>query len=139
MKLYLSADPLNVVRWWVDALYGTYWDFRSHTRAMMSMGKGAILSFSRNQKLNTASSTEAELVGISDALGLIMWVKYFMEANGYTIDINIMFQDNKSTILLAKNGRSLAGKESKHINNRYFLITDKVQQGNMEIQHKPTG
>ena len=62
-----------------------------------------------------------------------------MEAQGYTIDINILFQDNKSTILLANNGRSLVGKKSKHINNRYFLITDKVQQGNLEIQYKPTG
>ena len=62
-----------------------------------------------------------------------------MEAQGYTIDINILFQDNKSTILLANNGRSLVGKKSKHINNHYFLITDKVQQGNLEIQYKPTG
>ena len=105
----------------------------------MSMGKGAIMSFSRNQKLNTASSTEAELVGIADALGLIMWVKDFMEAQKYTIDINILFQDKKSTTLLAKNGISLAGKKSKHIKNRYFLITDKVQPGDLEIQHKPTG
>ena len=103
------------------------------------MGKGEILSFSRKQKLDTASSMEAELVGISDALCLIMWVKYLMEAQGYTINSNIMFQDNKSTILLAKNGRSSAGKNIKHISNRYFLITDKVQQGDLEIQHTPAG
>ena len=72
----------------------------------MSMGEGAILSFSRKQKLNTASSTEEELVGIADAPGLIMWVKYFMEAQGYNIDSNILLQDKKSTILLAKNGIS---------------------------------
>ena len=47
MKPYLSADALNVVRWWVDDLYGTHWDCRSHTEAVMSMGKSAILSFSR--------------------------------------------------------------------------------------------
>ena len=46
-----------------------------------------------------------------------------MEAQGYTIDSNILFQDNQSTILLAKNGRSYAGKKSKHNKNRYFLIT----------------
>ena len=94
----------------------------------MFMGKGVDLSFSINQKLNTANSMEAELVSINDAPGLIMWVKYFMKEQGYTIDSNILFQDNKSTILLAKNGRSLAGKKSKHINNCYFLITDKVQR-----------
>ena len=87
---------------------------------MMSMGKGAILSFSRGQKLNAGSSTEAELIGIADALGIILWTKYFMEAQGYTIDTNILFQDNKSTILLATNGRQLAGKKSKHIKTSIF-------------------
>ena len=61
-------------------------------------------------------------MGIDDALGLIMWVKYFMESKGYTIDSNILFQDKKSTILIAKNGRSYAGKNINHFNNRYFLI-----------------
>ena len=76
---------------------------------------------------------------IDDALRLIMLVKYLMESQGYNIDSNIIFQDKKSTILLAKNGRSLVGKKSKHINNSYFLITDKVQQVDLDIQHKPTG
>ena len=31
------------------------------------------------------------------------------------------------------------GKKSKHTNNRYFLINNRVQQVDLEIQHKPTG
>ena len=61
-----------------------------------------------------------------------------MEAQGYTIESNILYQDNKSTILLAKNGRMSAGKNSKHIKNRFFLITNKVAQGNLKIEHKGT-
>ena len=91
MKLYLSAYALNVVFWWLDALYVTHWDFRIHTGAVMSMGKGVIMIFSIKHKLNTTSSTEAELVGIADALFFIVWVKYFMESQGYTIDSNILF------------------------------------------------
>ena len=109
MKLYLTADSLSIIHWWVDAAYGVHWDCKGHTRAMMSMGKGAILSFLRGQKLNAGSSTEAELIGIADALGIILWTKYFMEAQGYTIDTNKLFQDNKSNILLATNGREPAG------------------------------
>ena len=104
----------------------------------MSMGKGAILSFSRGQKLNAGSSTEEELIGIADALGIILWTKYFMEAQGYTIDTNKLFQDNKSTILLATNGRQSAGKKSKHIKNKYFLVADKVDQGDLQIRHEGT-
>ena len=61
-----------------------------------------------------------------------------MEAQGYTIEINILYQDKNSTILLAKNGRMSAGKNSKHIKNRFFLITDKVSQGDLKIRHKGT-
>ena len=105
---------------------------------MMSMGKGATVNISRKHKLNTGSSTEAELVSIADVLAIMMWCKYFMEAQGYSIDNNILYQDNKSTILLAKSGRMSAGKNSKHIKNSFFLITDKVAQGDLEIQYKGT-
>ena len=114
-NLYLRADYINMIHWWVDVSYSTHWDFKSHTRAVMSMGAGAILSFSRKQKLNTGSSTEVELVGIADALGMMMWTTYFMEAQVYSIYNNIRFQDNHYTILLAKNSSRLAGNNSKHI------------------------
>ena len=138
MKRYMTADALNIIRWWADASYGVHWDCKGHTGAMMSMGRGALVNISRKHKLNTGSSTESELVSIADVLGMMMWCKYFMEAQGYTIDSNILYQDNKSTILLAKNGRMSAGKNSKHIKNRFFLITDKVAQGDLEIHHKST-
>ena len=67
-----------------------------------------------------------------------MWCKYFMEAQGYTIERNVLYQDNNSTILLANNGRMSAGKNSRHIKNRFFLKTDKVNQGDLEIRHMGT-
>ena len=81
------------------------------------------MNVSQKHKLNVGSSTEAELVSIADVLGMMMWCKYFMEAQGYTIESNILYQDNKSTILLAKNGRMSAGKNSKHIHHRFFLVS----------------
>ena len=102
------------------------------------MGKEAIVNISRNHKLNVGSLTEFELVSIANVLGMMMRCKYFMEAQGYTIENNILYQDNKSTILLAKNGRMPDGRSSKHVKNSYFLITDKVAQGKLEVQHMRT-
>ena len=65
--------------------------------------------------------------------------KYFIEAQGYTVEHNILLQDNKSTILLATNGKFSSSKKTKHIKNRFFLIKDKIAQGDIEIQYKPTG
>ena len=67
---------------------------------------------------------------------MMMWCKYFMEAKGYAIENHILYQDNKSTILLENNGRMSAGKNSKHIKNMFLLITDKVDMGDIDIQHK---
>ena len=61
-----------------------------------------------------------------------------MEAQGYRIERNLLYQDNKSIILLVKNGRMSAGKNIRHIKNRFFLITDKVAQGDLSIQHMGT-
>ena len=122
----------------MDGSYGVYWDSKGHTGAMMSMGRGAIVNVSRKHKLNVGSSTESELVSIADVLGVMMWCKYFMEAQGYTIDNNLLYQDNKSTILLAKNGRMSAGKASRHIHNRFFLITDRIEKGDMSVEHRGT-
>ena len=84
-------------------------------------------------KLNTGSSTEAELVGIDDALKSIMWGLYFIKAQGYEVTNNILIQDDKSTILLAKNGRFSSSKGTKHIKNRYFMIKDKIGKDEIVI------
>ena len=100
----------------------------------MSMSRGAMVNIARKHKMNVGSSTESELVSIADILGMILWCKYFLEAQGYTVESNVLYQDNKLTILLAKNGRMSAGKNSKHIKNRFFLITDKIAQGDLEVR-----
>jgi hypothetical protein len=50
---------------WIDASYAVHPDMKSHTGGAVSFGTGAALSKSSKQKLNTRSSTEAELVGAS--------------------------------------------------------------------------
>jgi hypothetical protein len=73
MPLTMEADDLSVVKWWVDASYGVHPDMKSHTGAKMSMGKGSIYSRSTRQKLNTKSSTEAELVGVDGVMPQVLW------------------------------------------------------------------
>ena len=92
----------------------------------------------RKQKLNTRSSTEAELVGVDDVATMILWTKLFLEAQGWVIMKNIIYQDNKSAILLETNGRKSAGKRSRALNIRYFFITDQVEKENIMIEYCPT-
>jgi hypothetical protein len=137
--LTLSANSLHNVRWWVDAAYAVHHDMRSHTGGALSLGRGVIYGTSKGQKLNTKSSTEAELVGTDDVMPQILWTLYFLEAQGYKIEDNILYQDNKSSILLETNGRGSSGKRTRHINVRYFFIADRVKSGEIRIEHCPTG
>ena len=126
--LTLEADNLSVVKWWVDASYAVHADMRSHTGATMSLGKGAIYGTSTRQKLNSKSSTEAELIGVSDVMSQILWTIFFMEAQGYPLGDNVVYQDNQSAMLLEKSGRGSSSKRTRHINIRYFFVTDRIKE-----------
>ena len=99
----LEASDMTKIRWWVDASFAVHQDYKSHTGAVLMIGKGSIYSMSNKQRINTWSSTEAELVGANNALAMVLWVRHFLEAQGYTVTDNVVFQDNQSAILLEKN------------------------------------
>ena len=120
-SLTLSADDLHIVKWYVSALFAVHPDFWSHLGAVMTMGQGAVQSSSSKQKLNTRSSCKAELLGANDMATKILWTKLFLEEQGYRIERNVLYQDNKSTILLLKNGKRSAGRRSRALNIRYFF------------------
>ena len=138
MLLTLEADNMSIIKWWVDASYATHRDMKSHTGQVMSLGKGAVYSSSSKQKINTKSSTEAELVGVDDAMGQIIWTRNFLQSQGYSADKNIIYQDNMSAMLLENNGKLSSSKRTKHINVRYFFITDRIKNNEVEVQHCPT-
>jgi hypothetical protein len=138
-ELTLAADNLTVIKWYVDASFAVHPDFKSHTGGAMTFGQGAVQSISRKQKINTKSSTTAELVAADDVSTMILWTKLFLEEQGYEIEKNILYQDNKSAILLEQNGKRSSSKRTRALNIRYFFLTDQVEKGNLTIEYCPTG
>ena len=148
LPLVLGADDSNTLVWSVDASFAIHMDMKSHTGAVLTLGQGAILSFSSKQKINTRSSTEVELVGVNDAMSFVVWVKQFFEAQTSMLsehspikilgDRNVIQQDNTSTIQLARNGKRSSTKRTRHIAIRYFYVTSKVKDGTVVITYCPT-
>jgi len=62
----------------------------------------------------------------------------FLAAHGEHIPTTTIHQDNKSTILLTENGRTLGSKRTKHLNVQYFFVMDKIKKGEIKIAHCPT-
>jgi hypothetical protein len=102
--------------WYVNALFAVHSNMCRHTGGRMTMGRGFPISVSTNQKLNTKSSTESELVGIDDMMPIILWTCYFLLSQGYEVIKNLLLQDNKSLILLERNGKVSSRKCTRHIN-----------------------
>jgi hypothetical protein len=138
MKLNLSANNLTCLRWWVDASHAVHDNCRGHTGAMLSLGKGTAISFSNKHRINSKSSTESKLIGADQALSSNLHTRYFIKAQGYSIEQSILFQDNQSTMRLEVNGSFSSSKQTKHIKCRYFFIRDKIADGNLKVIYCPT-
>jgi hypothetical protein len=104
----------------------------------MTLGKGYPVSQSTKQKMNTKSSTEAEVVAVDDVMPQIVHTYYFLGAQGCQTKNTIVYQDNKSAMLLEKNGKSSSSKRTKHMNIRYFFVKDRQEKGEIDIQYCPT-
>ena len=62
----------------------------------------------------------------------------FLEAQEYEIKKNILFQDNHSTIIMAKNERDYCTGNSRHINIHHLFVKDRVDKGEIEVNYFPT-
>jgi hypothetical protein len=129
-------DPVHVTSY-IDASYSVHTDKRSHTGCVITLGKGAIYCKSSTQKLNTLSSTEAELVAVTEASYQVLWTRNFLSEQGYVMQPATMFQDNQSTIHLIKNGQSNS-ERTRHIDIRYFFINNRIKRGDIQVIYKPT-
>lgn len=105
---------------------------------VMSLGKGCPISGSWRQKLNTKSSTEAELVGVDDCMHVIVWTRNFLTDQGFKIQDNVIFQDNQSAMLLERNGRASSGRRTRHVNIRYFFVADRIKNKELRVEYCPT-
>jgi hypothetical protein len=137
-KRVIGADNINELFVWVDASHAIHGDMRGHTGGVMSLGTGILHGKSSKQKLNTRSTTESELVGVSEYLPYDMWQVNFYKHQGYNIMKNTVFQDNQSAIKMEINGRNSCTGNSRHIEIKYFWVKDQVDKKKVEIQYCPT-
>ena len=72
LPLVVGADDNGRLTWNIDASFALHPNCKSHTGACLTLGHDSTLSISAKQKINTESSTKAELVGVDDAMTFVM-------------------------------------------------------------------
>jgi hypothetical protein len=103
-------------------------DMKSHTGACTTVGKGAVYVTSSKQTIDAKSSTEVEMIAVSDHAGELITQN----------KPAILYQDNQSTIRLLKNGKS-SSDWTKYIKIRYFWLKDRVDSKDVLVEYIPTG
>lgn len=52
--------------------------------------------------------------------------------------IKYIVSRQKIAILLEKNGMKSASKRTRHLNIRYFFLTDQIEKGKIKVEYCPT-
>ena len=135
--LRLMGDNYLTVIAFIDASFGVHMDFKSHTGIAIVIGKGVIFAKSTKQKLNSKSSTEAELIAVSDGIGQVIWIRIFLINQGYKINEVIIMQDNKSTITMITNGTATSPR-TRHVAVRFFFVKDRMDKKEIKLDYIST-
>ena len=127
------------VKTYIDAAYGVHTSSgKSHTGCAVVLGEGGpVYNKSTKQKIVTKSSTEAELVALSDSVSQSIHMRNFLIAQGYAMGPVSVYQDNMSCMAIVKKGGPCS-ERSRHINIRYFWLCSKVDTGEIVIIHLST-
>ena len=129
LRLTVEATYLDQNHWFIDGAFTVHHNMRNHTGAHMPFGKGMVNGSAKTQKINTTTSTGAEVVALYKNMPALMWIRYFLEAQGYPLKPTTLHQDNTSAMLLEMNGR---------MNISYFFVGDVAKRQHITIHYYPT-
>jgi len=139
-KILIKLDGLDL-KFYTDASYAIHHNARSHTGFVVSLGSkygGPVFARSIVQRFVTLSSFEAELSGVHQN---VYWFKLFrtvMTEFGFPQnEPSVLYQDNQATILVMNRGSTFRGR-SKHIDVRYYYLTELINDGVVKVEYLPT-
>jgi hypothetical protein len=133
----LLRNPTMVLRASADASHWSHPDGKGHGGMILDLGSGPIFWRSMKLKCATRSSTESELVMLEEATTYVVWVRQLLAELGFKQqEPTVVFQDNKSTIVLAKRGPTF--KRNKHMMGKYAFVHQSLEDGVIRLQYVRT-
>ncbi|KAG8489197.1 hypothetical protein CXB51_017253 [Gossypium anomalum] len=136
MLTYKKSDHLEVIGY-SDSDFAGCQDSRKSTSGYIYLLAGGAISWKSVKQTLVASSTmAAEFVACYKASNHGMWLRNFVI--GLCILENVkrplkLFCDNKSIVLYFNNNRS--SSKSKHIDIKFLVVKERVQNGQISIEH----
>jgi hypothetical protein len=136
-KLIIRADRTLQIRAFIDAAFALHDDSKSHTGVIITIGGAVVYVSSRKQKCIAKSPTEAELVGLTDNLGLVeLFHEFLCFLIGRKAMVTIVFQDCTSVISLITLGGGVT--RTKHMRARMNLGRESVTEKRILVTYLNT-
>jgi len=137
-KLYLGRDEAKL-ELFADSSYASHpLTMHSHGARIVRVSGGAIYAKSKEQKMVTTSSTEAELHELCEAVKTgYSFARLMVELGQQLTPKFTVHQDNQSTLHLAFNGEGYSGK-AKHFRIRYHFIKEMLDGGELCLVYCPS-
>jgi hypothetical protein len=140
---YLNGNKDHVVQYWrgakvevassIDASFACHDDFKSRTGCVLLCCGSYVAAWTTKQTLNTKSSAEAELVGLTDESGWVIWARNWLRKQGYDPGAARIAQDNTSVADILKKG-PVAQMRTRHLSIRYHFVADLIKRGEIVIE-----
>jgi hypothetical protein len=112
---------------------------KSTSRYIFTLAGGAISWKSSKQTITASSIMQAEFLSCYIAIGQAVWLKKFVPGLRVVDSISgplTIYYDNKSAVFFSSNNKS--SDDVKHIDIKYFVVKDRVQDQTVEIEYIST-
>jgi hypothetical protein len=132
--LLLGAQKEKRVTAYIDAAYAVHGDSKSHSGVVIYIGDTLAYVSSKKQKCMSKSPTEAELIALTDNLGLVELFREFLEfVTQGPVPAPTIYQDCSAVVSLVTKG---GGKtRMKHLRARMNLAKEMVDEERAVIVH----
>ena len=94
--IIFSTNDSGVLNWWIGVSYALHTNMRRNTGGGISVGRGFLILTLTDQKLNTRSSTESDIVGVQDCIPDLFWTRYFMESQVYQVMVTLFTKKTRA-------------------------------------------
>ena len=107
-------------------------DRMSRTGCIVLVNGGVCATMSCWQKLITKSSTEAELIALTEAVAYALYFVEWLKFQQKKIPVVRIYQDNQSVLALLKANHT-GIKSTKHLQVRYFFVRQHIKANEVEM------
>jgi hypothetical protein len=139
MLTYERSDSLEIVGYSDSDFSGCLDTDRSTSGYVFKLAGGTISWSSSKQTVITSSTMYVEFVACYEAVGQSMWIKKFMLGLRVVDSIERplkLYCDNEPAVLYAHNNKKI--KVVKHINIRFYVVKEKIQDQTISLEHIST-